>query len=590
MKKCLNIFLTVLLFFSYFYLPLEQIFATEDIWSAYTVISGSLTVHSTPALGNFNFVEEIPPYISFRVVDEEGDFYKIVYGDNNRIGWVYKQTVRRSDEYAEDSYGRPWNTPGKAISGGAKMIAQSYIKEGQFTSYLKKFQVNPNASASLYSHQYMTNIRAPYNEARTSYKAYSQFLTDIAFTFTIPVFNNMPEETLLTGMTNKGLAMTYDELVTALAETEYSAEDFEAELDAQQFPESYKKYLRGLYVSYPAWKFVALNTGLEWETVIAAEMPKSCIEVSSGHGTNEGCGNESANWSMASGDAVRYFMDPRNFLDKESIFMFEDLSSYSNVTESMVQRILTGTFMAGKSEPDNMNYATIFLNAGKDNGINPVYLASLSLQEVGTSGSMQTSGESFEWYGLRFSSIYNFYNIGATGTFTARGGLVWASGGSPEVFEFINEVELPEEEEPPIEPTPTDFESYVTKSGYLVSGNYIKNIKVYTKVSELKSSFADLTVTIADVNNNVLSDDSNVGTGSVITLSDGTDSYSKIIVISGDVDCDGNIYATDYVQIKNHIMEVTTLSDVQKEAADMNANLLIDASDYVLIKNYIMNS
>lgn len=589
MKKSLNIFLTIILFFSYFYLPLEQVFATEDIWSAYTIISGSLTVHSTPALGNFNFVEEIPPYISFRVIGSEGDFYKIVYGDNNRIGWVYKQSVRKSDEYVEDSYGRPWNTQGKAISGGAKMIAQSYINEGQFTSYLKKFQVNPNASASLYSHQYMTNIRAPYNEARTSYKAYSQFLTDIAFTFTIPVFNNMPEETLLTGMTNKGTAMTYDELVTALAETEYSAETFEAELDAQQFPESYKKYLRGLHVNYPSWKFLALNTGLEWETVITAEMPKSCIEVSSGHGTNEGCGNESANWSMASGDAVRYFMDPRNFLDKESIFMFEDLSSYSNVTESMVQRILTGTFMAGKSEPDNMNYATIFLNAGKNNGINPVYLASLSLQEVGTSGSMQTSGESFEWYGLRFSSIYNFYNIGATGIFTARGGLVWASGGSPEVFEFINEVELPEEEETPIEPTPTDFESYITKNGYLVNGNYIKNIKVNTKVSELKNGFSGLNVTITDVNNNALSDDSNVGTGSVITLSDGKDSYSKIIVISGDVNGDGDITSRDYIMVEEKLLETISFDQTQIVAGDLNDDLRVNSRDYIMVEEYLLN-
>ena len=399
----------------------------------------------------------------------------------------------------------------------------------------------------------------------------------------------MPEETVLSGMVSKSTAMTYDELVIALAETEYSADEIEAELDVQQFPESYKKYLRSLYVSYPSWKFVSLNTGLEWENVISEELPKSCIEVSSGHGTNEGCGNESANWSMASSEAVSYFMDPRNFLDKESIFMFEDLSSNSNVTESMVQRILNGTFMTGKSESDNINYATIFLNSGKENGINPVYLASLSLQEVGVAGGMQTSGEGFEWYGLRFSSIYNFYNIGATGTFTARGGLVWASGGSPDAFEFVNEIELPKEEEPSIEPVPTDFENYVTKSGYLVNGNYIKNIKINTKVSDLKVQFVDLDVIIMDKNNNVLSEDDIVTTGSAITLSDETNDYSKIIVIIGDVDCDGNIYAADYVQIKNHIMEVSTLSDFQKEAADMNGNLLIDASDYVLIKNYIMN-
>lgn len=588
MKKCINISLTIILLFIYFYYSPSQVFAIEESWSAYTVISGSLTVHSTPALGNFNFVEEIPPYISFRVIGEDGDFYKIIYGDDDKEGWVYNQTIRRSDEYSEDLYGRPWNTPGKAIFGGAKMIARNYINEGQFTSYLKKFQVNPNAGANLYSHQYMTNIRAPYNEARTSYKAYSKFLNDIAFTFTIPIFDKMPEENLLSGMTNKGITMTYDELVTALTDTEYSAENFEAELDEQQFPESYKKYLRSLYVAYPSWKFIALDTKLEWEEVIEEELPKSCIEVSSGYGTNLGCGNESANWSIANAASVRYFMDPRNFLDKESIFMFEDLSSYSDITESMVQRILAGTFMAEKSESDKMNYATIFLNAGKENGINPVYLASLSLQEVGTKGSMQTSGESFEWYGLRFSSIYNFYNIGATGTFTARGGLVWASGGSPDAFEFVNEIELPKEELP-IEPVPTDFESYITKSEYLVNGNYIKNIKINTKIADLKKKFSDLNVIVLDKNNNVLSDDSIVTTGSVITLSDEKDSYSKKIIISGDVDCDGNIYAADYVQIKNHIMETSTLSKVQKEAADMNGNMLVDASDYVLIKNYIMN-
>lgn len=590
MKKFLNIVLTLIFVFSYFYLPIDKVFATEEVWSAYTVISGSLTIHSTPALGNFNFVEEIPPYISFRVIGAEGDFYKIVYGDNNREGWVYYQTIRRSSEHTEDYYSRPWTTPGKAISGGAKMISQSYINAGQFTSYLKKFQVNPNASAGLYSHQYMTNIRAPYNESRTSYRAYSQVLSDIAFTFTIPVFNNMPEETLLSGMTNKGTTMTAEELAVTLAGTEYSAEEFEAELTNQQFPESYKKYLRGLRASYPTWKFVALNTGIEWEDAITAELPKSCIEVSSGHGTNEGCGSESSNWAMADSDSVRYFMDPRNFLDKESIFMFEDLSSYSNVTESMVQRILTGTFMAGKSEPDNMNYATIFLNAGKDNGTNPVYLASLSLQEVGTGGSMQTSGESFEWYGLRFSSVYNFYNIGATGTFTAKGGLVWASGGSPNVFEFINEVELPSEEEPSIPETPTDFESYVTKLGYKVSGNYIKDIKTGTKVSDITSQISDLTMTVLDKNNVTLSGESVVGTGSTLTFSDGTTNYSKIIIISGDVDGDGSISATDYIFIKNYIMEVTSLTEPQKEAADMNINIQVDAGDYIAIKNYIMNN
>lgn len=632
MKKTINILLSLLVLFSYFYLPINLIYAEEEaIWSAYTTASSSLTVHSTPATGNFNYVEDLPPYVSFKVIAKNGEFYKIIYGDNKE-GWVEAKYVVNSNEFKEDSYGRPWNTPAKAIIGGTKVIAKNYIAVGQFTSYLKKFQVNPNASAGLYSHQYMTNIRAPWREARTSYKAYSPFLNEISFTFTIPVFNNMPDETTLSGMTNKGVAMTAKELAELLNDTEDSLEEstepsnnpedsseeitetsgeteesanssantknlaaeFEKELEEQKFPESYKKYLRSLHKDYPNWKFVALNTGLDWNTAVNKEIPKSCIEVSSGHGTNYGCGNESSSWAMADTASVKYFMDPRNFLDKESIFMFEDLSSYSNVTESMVQRILNGTFMSGKSESDNMNYATIFINAGKENNVNPVYLASLSLQEVGTNGAMQTSGESFEWYGLRYKSLYNFYNIGASGTFTAKGGLVWASGGSPTSYEFVNEIEIPsvEPEDPigPEEPKPIDFDSLVINAGYKVDSNYIKNISLNTTVADLKAKFTDIEVTVLNKDNVTFTDEEKVTTGSTLTLKSGEHTYSKIIIISGDVDGDGNIFAADYVLIKNHIMEISKLDNIQKEASDMNANLQIDAGDYVLIKNHIMNS
>ena len=56
----------------------------------------------------------------------------------------------------------------------------------------------------------------------------------------------------------------------------------------------------------------------------------------------------------------------------------------------------------------------------------------------------------------------------------------------------------------------------------------------------------------------------------------------------GDVNNDGNITASDYVLIKNHIMGTTSLNDTAKSAADVNKDGSISASDYVLIKNYIM--
>ena len=47
--------------------------------------------------------------------------------------------------------------------------------------------------------------------------------------------------------------------------------DFEASLNAQGFPESYKNSLRQLHAKYPQWRFEAQHTGLDWNTVIQNE-------------------------------------------------------------------------------------------------------------------------------------------------------------------------------------------------------------------------------------------------------------------------------------------------------------------------------
>ena len=51
---------------------------------------------------------------------------------------------------------------------------------------------------------------------------------------------------------------------------------------------------------------------------------------------------------------------------------------------------------------------------------------------------------------------------------------------------------------------------------------------------------------------------------------------------------DGNIYATDYVKIKNHIMGKSTLKGAYAKAADVNKDGKIYATDYVKVKNSIM--
>jgi len=83
----------------------------------------------------------------------------------------------------------PWTSPYRSIVGGAKYIGSRYINRGQNTIYLEKFNVTPT---STYSHQYMTNVEAPYAEARKVAAAYKNMI-DSPIVFSIPVYLNMPE-------------------------------------------------------------------------------------------------------------------------------------------------------------------------------------------------------------------------------------------------------------------------------------------------------------------------------------------------------------------------------------------------------------
>jgi len=90
---------------------------------------------------------------------------------------------------------RDWSDAEKSIRGGVQVIALQYIREGQDTLYLQKYNVNSNSRYGLYNHQYMQNIAAPSSEGNSVMKMYqSTNALDNTFVFKIPVYGNMPEE------------------------------------------------------------------------------------------------------------------------------------------------------------------------------------------------------------------------------------------------------------------------------------------------------------------------------------------------------------------------------------------------------------
>ena len=116
------------------------------------------------------------------------------------------------------------------------------------------------------------------------------------------------------------------------------------EKSLEEFPESYRDSLCALHKEHPNWTFEAVNTGLDWNTVLANEsklrrklVPASGHSMSLGlmdnsrwyqtptawkaydeidgafnYDKNEWVGFDTGQWNQASPAAISYVMDPRN--------------------------------------------------------------------------------------------------------------------------------------------------------------------------------------------------------------------------------------------------------------------------------------
>lgn len=219
--------------------------------------------------------------------------------------------------------------------------------------------------------------------------------------------------------------------------------DFDAILQNEGFPTSYWPYLKQLHAKYPTWQFKAIKTNLDFNTAASEQnyFGKALIHNTLDQGfrsfgdqaysystdTFYNAPNEPG-WYQASLKTISHYTDPRNFLTERNIFMFEDLTYMPSFqTSAVVTKILSNTFMPSLYP----NYANTFIKAATDYNISPVHLASRIIQEVGTNGSIASSGAPFVYNGVTYSGLYNFYNIGAYGyTPPAIAGLIWANGGA----------------------------------------------------------------------------------------------------------------------------------------------------------------
>ena len=465
---------------------------------------------------------------------------------NNTEGYVCSNDLTNP---TDDAYDRPWNSPKKAITGGAKWIASGYISRGQFTSYLKKFNVNPNASSKMFNHQYMENITAPSSEAATSYKAYlNNNLLSLPLVFNIPVYENMNDKyDRPTGN------ITAVEVLDTVVD-----QQFEAQLDAQGFPESYKRILRSLHQKYPNWSFVAMPTGVDFTYAVNVEKGVGAIQGNTAfyEYSNGSPISSEPGWYRPNFETTAYYMDPRNFLTEKYILQFESLEYSEVYTEEVVQTILNNTFMSDMSIIDNQSYKSIFVEAGKLNNISPVYLASLAKQESGTQG-------------ITYSGLFNFFNIGANSSAEnpLRQGLVYASGDYCTICDNY---------------TPNNPDSTIIPASISINNLGLKIINGYLQGFELKTNINNLVAMDSHVSYNT---NGLIKTGTILTFSDGT-KYEA--VVKGDINGDGEVDSKDILRLKNDLLSRSKLNGVYFAAADLYNDNKLDAKDMLKLQRGIL--
>ncbi len=206
------------------------------------------------------------------------------------------------------------------------------------------------------------------------------------------------------------------------------ADTFDEQLSL--FPKSYRSYLKDLNKEYPNWVFIPEAVPLNFTDSVALQdnlfyklvqskynswrsLRKGCYDWSGGKFIE----TDSGGWYGASREVIAYYMDPRNFLNTNDIYVFMP-QSYDSETQTLssVEKLVDGSFLDAKitdknDEYYNKRYAEVILVAAEKSSVNPMVLAATILQEQGVNGSTLSKGTTYNK-----TTVYNFFNFGASGS------------------------------------------------------------------------------------------------------------------------------------------------------------------------------
>ena len=129
----------------------------------------------------------------------------------------------------------------------------------------------------------------------------------------------------------------------------------------------------------------------------------------------------------------------------------------------------------------------------------------------------------------------------------------------------------------------------ITSDVYSVNGDYLSKITSGTTVSQLLNGLNEKAYLKVFKGSTEVSGATKLCTGMTVCLMDGSTVKKRLtIIVTGDVNGDGDITVTDMIAIKADILNKSKLSGVYSKAADTNGDSTISITDFIQIKAHIL--
>lgn len=497
----------------------------------------------------------------------------------------------------ELAYTNGWNTHEKAIKGGMEWLNSRYVKYGQSTVYFQKFDVANHLgnATTLLSMQYMSNISAPMGEAKLTYNGINRSGTlNNAYTFYIPIYENMPS--IASPMPSVGY---------------YENDSTMVYLDDPDTNDSYDTFkIRSTADSSSSSNVVyTLNQSSDINKKIAMKRVKKGIDTGWDYVEFEVDGKKiegyvwnyyvfeysytkvtsvalnSTSKTLKVGDTFKLLatVTPADAKFKDVTWSSSNDKIVTVDSSGNVKAIATGSAVITATTKDQAKTATCIVTVtDKDPSI------TLNKESYSVLKGKKTAFN----VNIEYTDISD-YDVKIENENIAKiedGKILGVAVGTTKITATIKGTNISTTSEIKVlELSSTDI---VIDESLTVTDDIITKVQPETKAKDLLDKIATTyTVELKNVKGNVLDENDLIGTGTEINIKDSNGNIicTYTVVIYGDIDGDGYIYANDYVLIKNHIMNDGGITGIKAKAADVNKDNNILANDYVLIKNHIMN-